>query len=285
MKISYNEACSMNCSTLEQDLILCEEAGFDYIEIRLDKLSEYLQNHTLQDLRSFFDVSNLKPATINAIYLYDAFLSEKDDSNKSEELLEKFMFTVFAAKEIGATGIIIVPPILKDHPHLLPEEESTENCCRILRRFGTLAAPYGIRLAFELVGLQRAAVRSVSHAKKIVEKTNMDNVGYCMDSYNIYLNGRVNDFSELQSIPADKLFAVHINSGDGVDLNTQAERCFVDRGILNIGQFLDQLNETGYDGMVSIEVFRPEYWEKPAEWVVRNAYRTTAALMKNRGCL
>ena len=40
MKTSYNEACARDCSTLEQDLSLCEKAGFDYIEIRLDMLSE-----------------------------------------------------------------------------------------------------------------------------------------------------------------------------------------------------------------------------------------------------
>ena len=41
MFISYNEACARDCSTLEQDLVLCEKAGFDYIEIRLDMLTDY----------------------------------------------------------------------------------------------------------------------------------------------------------------------------------------------------------------------------------------------------
>ena len=38
MLISYNEACAKDCSTLEQDLELCERAGFDCIELRLDML-------------------------------------------------------------------------------------------------------------------------------------------------------------------------------------------------------------------------------------------------------
>ena len=42
MFISYNEACARDCSTLEQDLVLCEKAGFDYIEIRLDMLTDAL---------------------------------------------------------------------------------------------------------------------------------------------------------------------------------------------------------------------------------------------------
>ena len=42
MKTSYNEACARDCSTLEKDLALCEKAGFDYIEIRLDLLRGFL---------------------------------------------------------------------------------------------------------------------------------------------------------------------------------------------------------------------------------------------------
>lgn len=51
MKTSYNEACGRDCSTLEQDLALCEQAGFDYIEIRLDMLRRYLQGHTADPAR------------------------------------------------------------------------------------------------------------------------------------------------------------------------------------------------------------------------------------------
>lgn len=44
MKTSYNEACARDCSTLEKDLALCEEVGFDYIEIRLDLLRGWLKS-------------------------------------------------------------------------------------------------------------------------------------------------------------------------------------------------------------------------------------------------
>ena len=37
MKISFNEACDLGCSTLEKDLTLCDKAGFDYIEISIDE--------------------------------------------------------------------------------------------------------------------------------------------------------------------------------------------------------------------------------------------------------
>ena len=41
----------------------------------------------------------------------------------------------------------------------------------------------------------------------------------------------------------------------------------------------------GYDGMVSVETFRPEYWAKTPEWVIENAYRTTYAALEKNQCL
>ena len=35
--------------------------------------------------------------------------------------------------------------------------------------------------------------------------------------------------------------------------------------------------------MVSVETFRPEYWAKSPEWVIENAYRTTAEAVRKSG--
>ena len=59
MKTGYNEATGLGCSSLETDLALCEKVGFDFIEIRLDMLRRYLEEHSLDDLRQFFAGSRL----------------------------------------------------------------------------------------------------------------------------------------------------------------------------------------------------------------------------------
>ncbi|MBJ5768384.1 sugar phosphate isomerase/epimerase, partial [Salmonella enterica subsp. enterica serovar London] len=50
MKLGFNEATCMRNSTLAQDVVLAERFGYDYIEIRLDMLQEWLQKHTLSEL-------------------------------------------------------------------------------------------------------------------------------------------------------------------------------------------------------------------------------------------
>lgn len=77
MKTSYNEACARDCSTLEKDLALCEKAGFDYIEIRLDLLRGWLKEHTVEQLKEFFKTHRLKPHAINAVYLHQGMLPDE----------------------------------------------------------------------------------------------------------------------------------------------------------------------------------------------------------------
>ena len=106
MFISYNEACARDCSTLEQDLVLCEKAGFDYIEIRLDMLTDYLKRHTVEELAAFFCTSRLKPHAFNALYLYPEFLSEGDDEARQKELLEEFRLGCEVGRAIGRQPLL-----------------------------------------------------------------------------------------------------------------------------------------------------------------------------------
>ncbi len=53
LKLGYNEATCKENSTVENDLLLCEKYGYDYIELRLDMLQEYLKTHTVDDLKAF----------------------------------------------------------------------------------------------------------------------------------------------------------------------------------------------------------------------------------------
>lgn len=110
MKTSYNEACARDCSTLEQDLSLCEKAGFDYIEIRLDMLRGWLKDHTVDQLKEFFETHRLKPHAINAVYLRQGMLpDEMPDWN--DPAMQDFKLACDVGSTIGSSYVIIVPPL------------------------------------------------------------------------------------------------------------------------------------------------------------------------------
>ncbi len=290
MYISYNEACGLGCSTLEEDLELCEKEGFDYIEIRFDMLMKYLKTHTSDQLAEFFSTHHLKPHAFNALYLYPEFLRENDDSRRQTFLMGQFLYACEIGKKIGCHHMIVVPPFL-DEENYVPfpgtEEEKNSNCVRMLRELGPIAKRYDMNLCFELVGFPRSSVRNIENAGKIIDAVNMDNVGYVFDAYNIYLfNGR-NDFEPMKSVEREKIFAVHLNSADDVPERDrkQEKRCFLGGGVVDTDRFFEVLKDIGYEGMCSIETFRPEHWARTPEWVVKNAYETTYAAMKKNNCI
>lgn len=287
MKISYNEATAMNCSTLEQDLILCEKQGFDFIELRLDMLHDYLATHSVEELQDFFKKSQLKPHALNALYTFPEFF-DGSNSQQEKDLINEFIFGCEVAQKIGSEYFIIVPPLQRDPnggPFIGSWEDNFKNSVRILNHLSELAKPYNIKLCFELVGFNRSSVRTVEQAWEIIKTVNKDNVGLVLDAFNLYLYNQLNDFSVMKMVDVNKIFAVHVNNGDDVVGNdlTQANRRFCDQGSVNLTSFLTTLKEMNYNGMVSIETFRPEYWQQSAEWVISEAYRTTKQVMMECG--
>lgn len=290
MKMSYNEATAKGCSDLLTDLKLCEKAGFDYIEIRLDMLGEYLREHTVEELAGFFKSSGLKPHAMNALYLYPEFLSDSDDPKRQKALMDEFLLGCEVSEAIGNHYFIIVPPLQRDPlggPFMGSKEKNFADCVRILTELSDIAERYHVDLCFELVGFDRSSVRSISEADRIVRAVNRKNVGFVFDSYNIYLNGKLNDFSELQSVEPEKIFAVHLMSGLKVpdEEMGQDKRCFCDKGVVDIENFLANLKKTGYQGMVSVETFNPDYWKKSPEWVIQEAFQTLKEKLMENKCI
>ena len=110
MKTSYNEACARDCSTLEKDLALCEKAGFDYIEIRLDLLRGWLKEHTVEQLKEFFKTHRLKPHAINAVYLHQGMLPD-ETPDWDDPAMQDFKLACEVGSAIGSGCVIIVPPL------------------------------------------------------------------------------------------------------------------------------------------------------------------------------
>lgn len=286
MKLSYNQATARDCSSLEQDLVFCEREGFDYIEIRLDMLEAYLERHRVEELAGFFRNHRLKPHAFNALYLYEKLYSDQDDPAAREELEQRFLKLCRIGQAIGSHYVIVVPPFTEP-VYEKPFAEAKQDCVRILRRLSELAAPYNMKLCFELVGLPKSCVRSIRQAKAVVEETDRENVGYVFDAYNIFCNGKTNSFEEMKLVQREKIFAVHINNADdsAPEEVSQDKRRFCDQGVIRLDRFLGTLKEIGYDGMVSIETFRPEYWAMEPETVIRSACRTTRSVLEQNGCL
>lgn len=271
MKLGFNEATCMKNSSLEKDLVLLEKYGYDYIEIRLDMLREYLKMHSLDDLKAFFSRNRLKPYAFNSIENINFCSPEK-----WEEVKDLLVFACEAARAIGNPYIVVVPtmgPEMKDKT----VQEVFDDSVRVLSDLAAIARGYGVKLAFEPIGDRRWCVRSLAQCLEIVKAIDDECVGIALDAFNLYLYDKLADIDTIDLVPLEKIFVYHIDDCEDLPLGVldHCHRLFPGDGVIPLSAITHKLKAKGYEGIASVELFRPEYWQMDAEDVMREAAEKT----------
>lgn len=265
LKLGYNEATCKENSSVERDLELCEKYGYDYIELRLDMLKEYLKKHTMQELKDFFAKSHLKPFALNSIENIN-FCTPQE----WEELVELFAFACEVAKEINNPYIIVVPTVTEG-VCTKNEKEVFEDSVEVLKKLADIASPYGVKLSFEPIGDRRWCCNSVRQALEIVQAVNREEVGLTVDCINFYMHDKAADVDYIRRIPKEKLFVYHMNDCEDLPLGVldHCHRIMPGKGAIPIDKITKAVMDAGYDGPACLELFRPQYWEMDAEDVIK----------------
>lgn len=271
LKLGYNEATCKENSNVLRDLELCEKYGYDYIELRLDMLKEYLKYNTIEGLKAFFEKSNIKPFALNSIENIN-FCSPKE----WEELVNLFTFACIVAKEINNPYIIVVPT-MTDEICIRDEKEVFDDSVEVLNKLADIAEPYGVKLSFEPIGDRRWCCNSMRQALEIVQAVNRDSVGMTIDCINFYMHDKGADVGFIRKIPKEKLFVFHINDCEDLPLGIldHCHRIMPGMGVIPITEIADAVRAAGYDGPACLELFRPEYWNMDAGEVIKMGAKTT----------
>ncbi len=104
-----------------------------------------------------------------------------------------------------------------------------------------------------------------------------------IDTFHFYAgDSRMED---LARVPVDKLFVVHVNGCEDRPKGelTDAHRLYPGEGAIPIEEILGTLRARGFDGTVSIEIFRPEYWEQDPRCVARTAREKAERVLTKAG--
>ncbi|WP_199616176.1 sugar phosphate isomerase/epimerase family protein [Paenibacillus alkalitolerans] len=272
MKIAFNQATTMKNSTLKTDLEYCEKHGYDLIEIRLDKLKDYLKEHAAEHLKQFFDRGRIKPFAFNAL----EFISFRDEAGY-RQIVDDLKFLCEIGDVIDCKKIIVVPTFdVGDYTRMQIQDETV----RVLHDLSDRAQPYGVSLAFEFVGYPNCSVNTFGQAYDIVKAADRDNIGVVLDCFHFHaMNSRLDDLR--QADPA-KIFVFHIDDCEDLPAGALRDRHRVwpGHGCVNLDAILGTLREIGYSDMVSVELFRPEYWDWDIERTIRTGKETTESIVR-----
>ena len=270
MKLALNGATTMRAD-LATDIRAAGAAGFDYLEIWAAKLRKYLKEKGAADLRRLFDEHGVEPYSINSIEhvtFRDAEAHAKI-MGECEELCR-------VASEIGCPYVVVVPGLL---PEGTGREGVIEESVRVLKEMAGVAEGYGVGLAFEFLGQPRCSVQTLELADEIVSRVARADVGLVIDSFHFHAGG-----SKLESIAAldpARLFVFHINDAEDLPREQLEDRhrLLPGLGILPLREIVGALRRAGYDRVTSVEIFRPEYWERDPVELAREAHAATSRVL------
>jgi sugar phosphate isomerase/epimerase len=150
-----------------------------------------------------------------------------------------------------------------------------------LQKLAMLAVPLNIRVAFEALSWGRY-VNEFPQAWDIVQEADRANLGVCLDSYHILANRTA--LERLQDIDPQKVFLVQLSDFMWQELRSPEDRIdtarhfrvFPGEGVHNDGvaELVREIDDMGYRGDYSFEVFNDDYRQLPLPMVCERAKRS-----------
>lgn len=177
----------------------------------------------------------------------------------------------------GASNLLLVLGEYIWQQEVIPPEEQWQLGVDAVRELGRHGRTLGVNLALELEPFRLSLVNSVDNMVRFISAVGMPDTvrANCDISHLDLVNTPLQEVAEL----TDLIEHVHLSDCDGEvhgDLPPG-------HGVTPIKDYLQAIGDTGYDGVVSIELeYSPEP-ERIEEWV-EEAYLETDKIMQELGC-
>ncbi len=191
--------------------------------------------------------------------------------------LERTRAFLDLAAEFGCSNLLLVLGEYVWQQEVIPPAEQWALGVEAVRELGRQAADRGLAIAIELEPFRLSLVNSIATMLRFLDEVGQpDTVRANCDISHLHLVGT--QPAEVARL-AGRIEHVHVSDCDGKvhgDLPPG-------RGVTPIADYLAAIRDTGYDGVVSIEL---EYSPEPARIVhwVAEAHAATAAIMADLGC-
>ena len=260
MKLGFNGASTMK-TDLPGDIKVASRAGDDWLEIWARKMEAYLSDHSLNDLSDLFQRANVRPLAINSVE-FITFNSSWEKTN-TRNLIKKYSEI---ADRLDCPYIVVVP---SPRPSDVSTQEIHEESVSVLSEISDTFKGYKVKFAFEFLGFEWCSVSTLEQDFEIVKAVNRSNIGMVLDTFHFYAGGSKID--SIKRVGYEKIFIFHINDAENLPRGQlqDSNRLFPGQGVIPLKEIITELRGIGYDGPVSIEMFRPEYWSRPPEEVAK----------------
>jgi 4-hydroxyphenylpyruvate dioxygenase len=149
-----------------------------------------------------------------------------------------------------------------------------------LHELGERAAKRGIRVGFEALAWGRH-INDYRDAWEAVRRADHPAIGIVLDTFHIL--ARNTDLGTIRSIPRDRIFLVQVADAPKLDMDylswSRHFRCMPGQGDLPLPPFMEALQTTGFDGLLSLEIFNDQFRAGSARAVAIDGQRSLIYLL------
>jgi 2-keto-myo-inositol isomerase len=271
MKLALNGATTMRAD-LATDLHAAKAAGFDYLEIWAAKLRNFLKKRSTTELSDLFDGLGLEPLSINSIE-HITFRDERAYESIKKECEE--LSSIAAA--VGCPCIVVVPGRLPEGG--ASRENVVAESIEVLNELCDISSAHDVSLAFEFLGQTGCSVPTLDLAAEIVSEVDRKDLGVVIDSFHFYAGNSTLEM--IEALDPELIEIFHINDAEDRPREELEDRhrLLPGLGILPLQQMISAFRKIGYDKVASVEIFRPEYWERDPFALARDAHDATKRVL------
>lgn len=229
-----------------------EGAGYDAIELRTYHVEDYLnEGHTVQDLVEKLAGYEIRPSLIAPILNL-----EMDDGPERDTMIQDLRRTCEILHEIHCPGIQVCSGNrLADMDWPAARKETAGR----LGQLADVAAEYRVKLVYEPLAWMPAC--NTTRVLEVIDEAGRDNLKALVDTFQAYAGG--DDLDTLRKTDPALIGSVHLGDTNPkkADVWHDEDRAAMPgEGIVPIQRIMDAILSTGYDGVITDEVYGPEVY-------------------------
>lgn len=266
LKIALHQITSLH-APFEEDMQAYKNTGWTSFELLYDKADAYIKPHGLKQFITLVKKSGLKPIACSGHYIlsFASAVEIKANSNEFTEklnLLEALACPLIVVGADSPSGNLALAADGSEKELFKRDQAYRAHLSRFadqIGRLADLAEKKSVAIALELnwCGL----CRSVKTAAEVIQMVARDNVGFIFDfAHFAQTPSRLSDLDSLKG----KIIAAHLNDLRNAPpeiLNVNSDRVVPGDGILPIMEWMKKIEELGFDGYYSIEIFNEDLWK------------------------
>ena len=252
---------------LSEKLAAIAAAGFKNVELFENDLLSF--NGTPRDVRRMIDDMGLKTITFQPFRDFEGMPAER-----RARVFQRAERKFDVMQELGCDLLMVCSNVSPES--LGGIDRAAADLCEL----GESAARRGLRVAFEALSWGRH-IFDYRDAWEAVRRADHPGVGLVLDSFHILV--RKTDLRPIRSIPRDRIFLVQMADAPLLDMDflswSRHYRNFPGQGDFPIEAFMQSLLATGYDGLLSLEIFNDQFRAGSARSVAIDGHRSIIAML------